>query len=230
MAELSEALVANLKEQLRLAVDARHIERVQNVIDALDEVRPHFHSLCMHTSASSSPQALGHTSTRSSLYGQGVQRLRRWCRTSKCLPSCYMLADVVELASRPGHPFSSSALSDVYKGRSRTTEVAVKVIRQHANNHEAVRKVRASSIPTHNHPQHSPQSFRNEAVIWRHLRHPNIVPFLGISDLFPICIVSEWMSGGTISEFLLAHPNLNRSKHVRAPTLEFIPSLTSHVT
>jgi serine/threonine protein kinase len=49
-------------------------------------------------------------------------------------------------------------------------------------------------------------------VTWKCLRHRNIVPFLGVSDhLFPVCIVSEWMPGGTISAFLAEHPEENRS-------------------
>jgi hypothetical protein len=57
MAELSRAFVDDLREQFRLAIDAQHDERVQTLIDALDEVRPHFHSMRMHTSASLSSGA-----------------------------------------------------------------------------------------------------------------------------------------------------------------------------
>jgi serine/threonine protein kinase len=67
------------------------------------------------------------------------------------------------------------------------------------------------------HPFHAErclQSFRNEVVTWKCLRHPNIVPFLGISDIFPVCVVSEWMSGGTISAFLAEYPEENRLKYV----------------
>jgi hypothetical protein len=39
MPELSEALMIDLREQFRLAIDANHGERVQNAIDALDQVR-----------------------------------------------------------------------------------------------------------------------------------------------------------------------------------------------
>jgi serine/threonine protein kinase len=65
------------------------------------------------------------------------------------------------------------------------------------------------------HAKRVSKSFRNEVVTWKCLRHPNVVPFLGISDRFPVCLVSEWMPGGTISAFLVEHPEENRSRYVR---------------
>lgn len=47
------------------------------------------------------------------------------------------------------------------------------------------------------------------------LRHPNIVPFLGVSTIFPICLVSEWMEHGTVATFLKARPTENRIRLVR---------------
>jgi serine/threonine protein kinase len=47
--------------------------------------------------------------------------------------------------------------------------------------------------------------------MWRCLRHPNIVPFIGTSEHFPVSLVSEWMSGGTVTAFLRGFPNWDRS-------------------
>jgi serine/threonine protein kinase len=58
------------------------------------------------------------------------------------------------------------------------------------------------------------QSFRNEVVTWRHLRHPNIVPFLGVCDKSHLCLVSRWMEEGTLLDFFRHHPNQQRTSHV----------------
>jgi serine/threonine protein kinase len=50
--------------------------------------------------------------------------------------------------------------------------------------------------------------------MWRCLRHPNVVPFIGTSEHFPVSLVSEWMSGGTMTAFLREHPNRERSSLV----------------
>jgi serine/threonine protein kinase len=40
------------------------------------------------------------------------------------------------------------------------------------------------------------------------------VPFLGISDVFDVCAVSEWMTGGSLAAFLQAHPENDRTPYV----------------
>ncbi|KZO97453.1 kinase-like protein [Calocera viscosa TUFC12733] len=53
-----------------------------------------------------------------------------------------------------------------------------------------------------------------EAFTWHRLDHPNIVPFLGIADYANICpggsprlcLVSPWISGGNIIEYLKTNP------------------------
>jgi hypothetical protein len=50
--------------------------------------------------------------------------------------------------------------------------------------------------------------------MWKFLRHPNIVPFIGVSPMFPICLVSEWMPNGDISQYLKAHNSADRVSFV----------------
>ncbi|KAF7378237.1 Kinase-like protein [Mycena sanguinolenta] len=47
--------------------------------------------------------------------------------------------------------------------------------------------------------------FYREALIWQRLRHPNIVPLIGIdTENFPpsLCLVSPWMKNGTVNAYL----------------------------
>ena len=48
-----------------------------------------------------------------------------------------------------------------------------------------------------------------EAVVWKRLEHQNIVPFLGIT-LTPLQLISEWMPGGPLAEYIKKNPNADR--------------------
>ncbi|KAF9647911.1 kinase-like protein, partial [Thelephora ganbajun] len=50
-----------------------------------------------------------------------------------------------------------------------------------------------------------------EVVAWRHLRHPNILPFVGVNlERHRLAMVSEWMDHGNINEFVKKHKGVNR--------------------
>jgi len=51
--------------------------------------------------------------------------------------------------------------------------------------------------------------FCKEAVMWKHLRHRNIVPFLG-ATLDPLQLVSAWMPARGLTEYVTAHPESDR--------------------
>ena len=59
------------------------------------------------------------------------------------------------------------------------------------------------------------------------MRHPNIVPFLGISDILPVCLVSEWMAHGSIISFLRQNSSEDRLKYVHEL---FLPLHRMHAT
>ncbi|KAJ7218646.1 kinase-like domain-containing protein [Mycena pura] len=60
------------------------------------------------------------------------------------------------------------------------------------------------------------KAFRNEAIIWRQLSHPNLLPFLGafyqeMNTQRRLCLVSPWMISGDIHNYLKSNPaGLNR--------------------
>ena len=61
-----------------------------------------------------------------------------------------------------------------------------------------------------------PQIFYHEAVVWKRMCHPNIIPFLG-ATLNPPQLVSDWMPSGNLTEFLRERMNANRLGLVRVP-------------
>jgi len=45
--------------------------------------------------------------------------------------------------------------------------------------------------------------------VWKHLTHPNIVPFFGITPV-PFQLILEWMPGGDLLEYIKDHPSADR--------------------
>jgi len=45
--------------------------------------------------------------------------------------------------------------------------------------------------------------------VWKRLRHPNVVPFLGVISK-PLQLVSEWMPNGTLTNYIRKIPGANR--------------------
>ena len=49
--------------------------------------------------------------------------------------------------------------------------------------------------------------------MWKHLRHPNVVPFLG-ATFDPPQLVSDWVPNGSLIGYAAAHPEEDRLKLV----------------
>ena len=64
-----------------------------------------------------------------------------------------------------------------------------------------------------------------EALMWKWLKHPNIVPFRGVT-LEPLQILSEWMSNGDLTVYIKQNPDASRVTLVRPP---FSPSKQHHL-
>ena len=57
--------------------------------------------------------------------------------------------------------------------------------------------------------------------MWKHLTHPNIVPLLGVT-IDPFQLVSDWVSGGDLSDFIRRNPDVDRSRLVGVPAIVLI--------
>lgn len=51
-------------------------------------------------------------------------------------------------------------------------------------------------------------------MVWRHLSHPNLVPFYGVYNDNRLGLVDEWLPNGDIHRFLKNNPNANRPQLV----------------
>jgi len=73
------------------------------------------------------------------------------------------------------------------------------------------------------------QRFYREIVAWKYVSHPNVLPFLGVSEtLFSFSIISPWLRNGNIVEYIQKHRGVNRL-HLLAQAasgLEYLHSLS----
>ena len=60
------------------------------------------------------------------------------------------------------------------------------------------------------------QAFYKEAVLWKNLNHVNILPLLGVT-IEPLQLVSKWVSGGHMREYIKKYPDADRRRLVRVP-------------
>jgi len=119
------------------------------------------------------------------------QVLQKICGSRATLPLSYQALGIFSYMNDQPVAFGGSC--DIYKGKDATgADVCIKKIRIHTI--DDIGEIR--------------QSFCKEAVVWKHLNHPNIAPFLGVT-LEPLQLVSEWMPGGELREHLGQNPNAN---------------------
>ncbi|EIN04829.1 kinase-like protein, partial [Punctularia strigosozonata HHB-11173 SS5] len=116
--------------------------------------------------------------------------LRELCGESGLVPTRYRLSGLARVGTDPP---CAGGFADVYRGTYNGTIVALKFMRLHVRDGKSFMKV-----------------FCREAVVWKRLNHPHIVPFIGIDPSYHACIVSEWMEHGDVMSYLESHPRANR--------------------
>ncbi|EMD36220.1 hypothetical protein CERSUDRAFT_115163 [Gelatoporia subvermispora B] len=121
--------------------------------------------------------------------------LRRMCGASGQFPTSFQLA-TGSLTRNPGRPEGSGGSAIIWKGDYGGRAVAMKVFR---------------GCEIGDIPHQDMKAILKEAVVWKHLRHRNIVPFIGIDyEIFPLSLVCEWMSNGTVVDYLTSNHAINR--------------------
>ncbi|KAJ7489298.1 hypothetical protein FB451DRAFT_1125592, partial [Mycena latifolia] len=126
----------------------------------------------------------GFSVVRSSIF----KALLRLSRASGLHPKCFPLSGLQKV----GQQVAGGGFGDIWKGLINGQTVAVKMMRIFQD-----RKIESAL-----------KEFSREALIWRQLCHPNLLPFFGLYYLENrLCLVSPWMENGNILEFLSEAPH-----------------------
>ncbi|KAJ6598279.1 kinase-like domain-containing protein [Mycena vulgaris] len=109
--------------------------------------------------------------------------LLRLSRASGLHPKCCPLLGLEKV----GDQVAGGGFSDICKGVVHGQSVSVKIMRLFQD-----RDVKAVL-----------KEFGREALIWRQLSHPNLLPFFGLYYLENrLCLVAPWMENGNVFEYL----------------------------
>ncbi|KAF9779311.1 CNH domain-containing protein [Thelephora terrestris] len=119
-----------------------------------------------------------------------LHKLQAICGRHKILPSSYNISG--DLTIIDDDPVASGGFSDVWEGTYDGKKVCIKRLRITQQTRQVIEK-----------------AFCKEAVMWKRLKHPNIVGFIGVMRN-PLRLVSEWMPKGTLTEYLSENPGANR--------------------
>ncbi|KAF9642667.1 kinase-like protein [Thelephora ganbajun] len=136
-------------------------------------------------------RALDTLDPASSGFRKCLRELRHICGARTILPTSYALSSQVLVVGR--QPVASGGSGDVYEGTLNSLKVCVK-------------RVRIYSKDNHVNPL---KTFYQEAVVWKHLEHKNIVHLLGITAT-PLQLVSEWMPSGDLTDYIRKCPDAGR--------------------
>ncbi|KAJ7782500.1 kinase-like domain-containing protein, partial [Mycena maculata] len=123
--------------------------------------------------------------------------IRKLSELSDKLPSSLFIAGVT---GREEYPRFGGGFADVFRATYKDKPVALKHTR-HLSRAADSRHIRLKLC--------------REALVWRDLHHPHILPFLGIDqDSFSssLCLVSSWMEQGTVLKYLKGHGHANVDK------------------
>ena len=120
------------------------------------------------------------------------------------IPLCYDQSDIA---------LYSGGFADVWMGEYQGRKVAVKVLRVYPHIMTDLDKIAGVGCLRRSQTcvLTSGQRFCKEIVMWKTLRHLNVLPLLGVTMSHKqFAMVSEWMENGNINEYIKAHRDANR--------------------
>ncbi|KAJ3893142.1 kinase-like domain-containing protein [Lentinula edodes] len=118
-----------------------------------------------------------------------LKALRYLAKTFCVLPNSFSVNDVIRIGT---HAVSGGGFADIWLGRLNNMNVCLKVLRIFTSNGK---------------------EFCEEALVWKQLDHPNVLPFIGVNEILfspSYCFISPWMKNGNIMTYLENHPEQNR--------------------
>ncbi|KAJ8083210.1 hypothetical protein PM082_009082 [Marasmius tenuissimus] len=131
------------------------------------------------------------TSLTPQLRSSMCKAMIRLSKMSGLHPKCLSIQNVRKLGQ---YPIAAGGFGDVWKGivgESDEQVVCLKVVKVYLTS-----DVQALF-----------REYLREAIVWRQLKHPNLLPFLGIYYLeneSQFCLVSPWMENGNLVQYLRA--------------------------
>ncbi|KAJ6516318.1 kinase-like domain-containing protein [Mycena sanguinolenta] len=126
-----------------------------------------------------------HELTSRALVSKALLRLSGQCELH---PTCFTLTGLEKM----GRQVAGGGFGDIWKGSVGGQVVAIKSMRQFKDD-----DVKASM-----------KKLGREALIWRQLSHPNLLPFFGLYILDDrLCLISPWMENGDLKDFLNGAPS-----------------------
>ncbi|KAJ6542619.1 kinase-like domain-containing protein [Mycena capillaripes] len=128
---------------------------------------------------------------------QARRIIRKLSESCDGLPSSLFITGVT---GREEHPTFAGGFGDIYRATYGNKTVAVKHMRHFIQSSE-IRDIRLKLC--------------REALVWKDLRHPHILTFIGIDrESFPssLCMISPWMEHGTVLNYLKDHGRANVDK------------------
>ena len=139
----------------------------------------------------------------------GLQKVSARCGI---LPKSYWTPHD-SLVRADGAPSAIGRVSNVCHQSIDGQSVAVKTISSDCiGNFNSFRRVRLVASPHRIFLMNSGflQKLCSNAVMWKRLKHPNVVPFLGLgSNAPPFSLVYPWMPG-SLSEYVRENPDVDR--------------------
>jgi hypothetical protein len=150
-----------------------------------------------------------------------VRMLRRACGLLGLLPTSHVLSEGLMKTSE--RALFHGGYAEIWRGTLGTREVAIKVLRVYSTDDMANVK-RVSATKLHGIILRTRQRFCSEVVLWKRLKHPNVLPFLGISTtIFPFCMISDWMPHGSVVDYLRKNSDVDRFSLVSRPYHNYYP-------
>ncbi|KAF9256017.1 kinase-like protein [Marasmius fiardii PR-910] len=147
-------------------------------------------------------QLAEHANTSPQLRSNIFTAMLRLSKNSGLYPKCLAIQNVRKMGE---YPIASGGFGDVWKGvvGDSTEPVCLKVVKRYLN----------SDV------QKLSQEYLREAIVWRQLQHPNVLPFLGIFELEhsqQLCLISPWMEKGNLLQYLRTMPPEEVQHHTLA--------------
>ena len=136
----------------------------------------------------------------------------RLSKSSGMFPKCLHIKNVKKLGN---YPVGGGGFGDVWKGEIDGQLVCLKVVKAYfTSDVQQLLKVRVL-LPSTRRGMYTDyllrmQDYMREAIVWQQLRHPNLLPFLGMYYLEStgdrLALVSPWMDRGNLPQYLKATP------------------------